>query len=715
MKNPFQTEEERAGRGTTPNQEYVKMKPITLPSGLVRRRFPAVCQIAELLRRKFVHCFCHLIWLVVLVPFQSRATMPGIVPKPVSVVSGSGTFLLTAETAIDADTESRQTARRLKQALAPATGFDFASAPGGNMIEIRKDPSLVDLGGEGYDLSVTPTKIVIRSSGEAGQFYAIQTLLQMLPPAIYAKEPLSHLCWSIPCVQIQDRPRFAWRGLLLDEGRHFTGKEAVERILDFMATHKLNLLHWHLTEDQGWRIEIKKYPLLTQIGSQRPHSPVLGNPSLSDSTPYGGYFTQDDIREIVAYAADRFITIVPEIEMPGHAAAALACYPEYGNNDIPNYHPEVATSWGVHPYVYAPKEETFIFLENVLQEVMELFPSEYIHIGGDEVPPDQWRASPFAQQLMKEHNFTTTAQLESWFVNRIEQFLNSKGRKLIGWDDVMGGNLSHTAGVMVWHSFQYAEPALKNGNSIVLTPLEHLFLDLYQTDIKFVPQPVAAEGLNSLETVYAFSPIPPGATPEQTKLVLGIQGNVWTENVEDWLKVQYQLLPRACAIAEIGWTPQEARDFGDFQRRLGYDFERLNMMDLEYYGRTPGGLPFRWSPANLKSGNTSAIVWPITGWVTTGPLPGSGHWQVVPGDWRVHFIYQSGDALMIEKVEMLENGKPVATDQHLAPAGPGYDNNEFRLNISTVDPSAKYSLRAWVHSLSGNVSSGYVTVSPPKE
>ena len=227
---------------------------------------------------------------------------------------------------------------------------------------------------------------MIRSSGEAGQFYAIQTLLQMLPPAIYAKEPLSHFCWPIPCVHIQDQPRFAWRGLLLDEGRHFTGKEPVKRILDFMATHKLNLLHWHLTEDQGWRIEIKKYPLLTQIGSQRPHSPVLGNPTLSDSTPYGGYFTQDDIREIVAYAADRFITIVPEIEMPGHAAAALACYPEYGNNDIPNYHPEVATSWGVHPYCYAPKEETFTFLENVLQEVMELFPSEYIHIGGDEVP-----------------------------------------------------------------------------------------------------------------------------------------------------------------------------------------------------------------------------------------------------------------------------------------------------------------------------------------
>jgi len=317
------------------------MKPITLPSCLVRRRFAAVYPIAELLRKKLVHCFSHLIWLVVLIPFQSRATMPGIVPKPISVVDGSGAFLLAADTAIDADTDSQQTARRLKQALAPATGFDFASGSGGNTIEIRKDPSLVNLGSEGYDLSVTPTKIVIRSSGEAGQFYGIQTLLQLLPPAIYAKGPLSHLCWSVPSVHIQDQPRFAWRGLLLDEGRHFTGKEAVKRMLDFMATHKLNLLHWHLTEDQGWRIEIKRYPLLTQIGSQRPHSPVLGNPSLGDSTPYGGYFAQDDIREIVAYAADRFITIVPEIEMPGHAAAALACYPEYGNNDIPNYHPEV--------------------------------------------------------------------------------------------------------------------------------------------------------------------------------------------------------------------------------------------------------------------------------------------------------------------------------------------------------------------------------------
>jgi Glycosyl hydrolase family 20, catalytic domain len=292
--------------------------------------------------------------------------------------------------------------------------------------------------------------------------------------------------------------------------------------------------------------------------------------------------------------------------------------------------------------------------------------------------------------------------------------LNSKGRELIGWDDVMGGNLTHTAGVMVWHSFQYAEPALKNGNSIVLTPLEHLFLDLYQADINSSPQPIAARGLNSLETVYAFSPIPAGTSPEQTKLVLGVQGNVWTENVEDWLKIQYQLLPRACAIAEIGWTPQDARDFGDFEWRLGYDFQRLDSMGLEYYGKTPGGLPYHWSLANLKS-DASTINWPITGWVVTGPLPEAGNWQVVPGEWNVHFRYQSGRALMIEKVEMLENGRAIASDQHLASAGPGYDNNQFRLNIAAVNPSAKYTLQAWVHGLGGNDSSGYVTVSPPNK
>jgi hexosaminidase len=676
------------------------------------RRSTAVRQIVQLWQSRLRHRFRHLIWLALFLPDQGRATGPNIVPKPVSFTEGSGVFLLAPGTAIDADAASQETARRLKEALSPATGFDFAKPPGGNTIVIRKDPSLADLGTEGYDLEVTPTKIVIRSGGEAGQFYAVQTIRQMLPPPIYSKEPVRNCCWSIPVGHIQDRPRFVWRGVLLDEGRHFTGKQAVEQILDFMSTHKLNVLHWHLTEDQGWRIEIKKYPLLTQIGSQRAHSPVLGNPNLSDGIPYGGYFTQADIREIVAYAADRFITIVPEIEMPGHAAAALASYQQYGNTDIPNYKPEVATSWGVHPYDYAPKEETFTFLEDILQEVVELFPSEYIHIGGDEVPPDQWQASPFAQQLMKEHNFTTTAQLESWFVNRIEQFLNSKGRKLIGWDDIMGGNLSHTAAVMVWHNFQYAQPAFKNGNAVVLTPLEHLFLDLYQTDNKSVPQPVAGDGLNSLEAVYDFSPVPPDATPEETKLVLGVQGNVWTENVEDWLKIQYQLLPRACAVAEVAWTPQEARDFGDFQKRLGYDFERLNAMGLDYYGRTPGNLPFRWGPANLKPG-TSAIVWPITGWIVTGPLPESGHWQVVPGDWKIHFTYQSGDALMIEKVEMLENGKPLAVDEHVAPAGPGYDNNAFQLHISTVDPTCRYSLRAWVRGVGGNDSNGYVTITPP--
>jgi hexosaminidase len=685
---------------------------ITLRNDRTNRRLTAVRQTVGLLQATFVDLCPYLIWFAFFLPGQARTTMPSIVPKPVSFSAGSGAFQLAAYTAIDADDASKETVRRLKQILSPATGFNFAPPSGGNTIVIRKDPSLANLGPEGYDLDITPSRIVIRSAGEAGQFYAIQTLAQMLPPEIYPKQAVQNCCWCIPSGHIQDRPRFAWRGLLLDEGRHFTGSKVVLQILDFMATHKLNVLHLHLTDDQGWRIEIKKYPLLTRIGSQRAYSPVLGNPSLSDGRPYGGYFTQDDIREIVAHAADRFITIVPEIEMPGHAAAALASYPEYGNTDIQNYSPEVATSWGVHPYDYAPKEETFAFLEDILQEVINLFPSEYIHIGGDEVPPDQWQASPFAQRVMKEHQFTTSAQLESWFVNRIEQFLNSKGRKLIGWDDIMGGNLSHTAAVMVWHNFEYAQPAFKNGNAVVLTPLEHLFLDLYQTDIKSNPQPVAADGMDSLEAVYNFSPIPAGATPDETKLVLGIQGNVWTENVEDWLKIQYQLLPRACALAEVAWTPQEARDFGDFQKRLGFDLERLKVMDLDYYGRTPGGLPFRWGPANLKSG-TSTIEWPVTGWVVTGPLPEAGHWQVLPGDWKVHFTYQNGDALMIEKVEMLENGNSVAVDEHLAPAGPGYDNNEFRLHISKVNPASKYSLRAWVHGFGGNESSGYITISPP--
>lgn len=681
-------------------------------SHLPLRQHCAYPQIVSLLRNERAHGFLYIIGILLLIPDPGRATMPGIVPKPVSMMEGKGAFVLTPDTAIDADPASQETVRRLKEALAPATGFEFTSPKGANSIEIRKDPSAADLGNEGYELNVTPAKVVIRSSGEAGQFYALQTLLQLLPPAIYSKQPQEHLCWSIPSVQIKDQPRFAWRGLLLDEVRHFTGKETVIRILDFMASHKLNVLHWHLTDDQGWRLEIKKYPLLTEIGSRRLNSPVLGNPSLSDGTPYAGYFTQDDIRQIVSYAADRFITIVPEIEMPGHAAAALTAYPQYGNTDLPNYRPEVQTSWGVHPYVYAPKEETFTFLEDILQEVIELFPAEYIHIGGDEVPPDQWQGSAFAQQVMTAHRLTTTAQLESWFVNRIEKFLNSKGRKLIGWDDVMGGNLSHTAGVMVWHSFQYADPALKNGNSIVLTPLEHLFLDLYQADIKSVPQPIAADGLNSLETVYAFSPIPAGATPEQIKLVLGIQGNVWTENVEDWLKTQYQLLPRACAVAEIGWTPQDARDFGDFEARLGYDLQRLDSMGLEYYGKTPEGSPYRWSSVNIKS-ESSAIDWPITGWVVTGPLPGAGHWQVVSGEWNIHFTCQSGHALVIEKVEMLENGKVIASDEHQATAGPGYDNNQFRLNITDVNPSSKYTLRAWVHGLGGTDSNGYITVSPP--
>ena len=424
---------------------------------------------------------------------------------------------------------------------------------------------------EGYNFESSGKGIVIKGKDSAGAFYGVQTLLQLLPPP-GGKNWGTNRTATVPGLKILDEPRFAWRGMMLDVGRHFYDVKDIKQLLDLMAFHKLNTFHWHLTEDQGWRLEIKKYPKLTEVGAWRDGTPPYENRKASDGKRYGGFYTQEQVREIVAYAARRHITVVPEIEMPGHAAAAIAAYPQFGNDDVPGYAPRVAVRWGVHPYIYAPKEETFAFLDGVLDEVCSLFPSKYIHIGGDEAPKDQWKQSPFAQQVIKREGLKDEQELQSWFIRRIEKMLAGKGRRLVGWDEIQEGGLPKTATMMVWRNEKWAKHAISQGNDVVMAPTSYTYFDYYQADKKQElakgAEYEAIGGLLPIEKVYSFDPGAVAADAEEAKHILGVQAQLWSEYFKTWDKVTYHAFPRMAALAEIAWTRTDRKNYADFQARL---------------------------------------------------------------------------------------------------------------------------------------------------
>jgi hexosaminidase len=442
---------------------------------------------------------------------------------------------------------------------------------------------------EGYMLEIEDDGAVrVEASTRTGAFYALQTLAQL------ASRDGVHV--TLPVARIHDSPRFPWRGVLLDEGRHFFGPAAAKRLIDSMALYKFNTLHWHLTEDQGWRVEIKKYPRLTQTGAWRASSPAPGNRDQPDGTPHGGYYTQDEIREIVAYARQRAITIIPEIEIPGHSSAALAAYPEYGNTDIPGYTPKVQTTMGVKPCIYAPKEETFRFLQDILDEICALFPdAPYIHIGGDEAPKKQWKQSPFAQKVIRENNLKDEFGLQSWFIRRVEKHLNARGHRIVGWDEIQEGGLSPTATMMVWRDWKWARLAIEKGNDVVMTPKTHCYIDYTEGELLDDPYYESAGNYQkppwviSLEKVYHFEPVPEGTPLEREKQVLGCQANLWGEFLFDWNRAEYSLYPRLFAMAEVAWSLKGARDWASFQRRVPSALRRLDKLGANY--RRPDGSP----------------------------------------------------------------------------------------------------------------------------
>ena len=560
---------------------------------------------------------------IVLCSCGSHDPQIAIVPYPNHLETGRGTYRVT-DRPVTCDSRTDERTQRAVVGFAarlatvtggtnPVTVADEVPASG---IRFVTDESLP---AEGYELNVDGEGIEVRASQFPGFLYALQSLEQLLPAAVYGTEPAPDAAWEVPCVKIADAPRFAYRGMHLDVARHFFSVDEVKRYIDVMAIHKLNTLHWHLTDDQGWRIEIKRYPELTAVGSIRKATVVRKEWGTYDGTPYGGFYTQDEIRDVVKYAADRGVTVIPEIDLPGHMLAALTAYPELGCTGGPY---EVWGRWGVADDVLCPgREKTFEFLEGVLTEVMELFPSEYIHIGGDECPKVRWEKCPRCQAkirqlgLKDDGEHTAEHYLQSYVTDRIGKFLAQHGRRIIGWDEILEGRAPSDAVVMSWRGSAGGIKAAKLGHDVIMTPNSHFYFDYYQS-LDTDAEPFGIGGYIPMEQVYSYDPAFPELTPEQQKHILGVQANLWTEYVLSDEHLEYMLLPRLAALSEVQWCLPETKDWNRFigsfrmdeiYSQMGYEFAKhifgvtaSYAVDPEKGGvvmtlTTQGGAPIRYT------------------------------------------------------------------------------------------------------------------------
>lgn len=625
---------------------------------------------------------------------------PAIIPAPQKLERREGVFELTARTTIYVDSSSGPSGQYLAERMRRSTGFAVAvadakdSVPAGG-IWLTTNGAAEDLGPEGYTLAVSPDKVVIGAPAEAGLFYGVETLLQLLPVEIFSSRPATNVAWQIPAVQVEDRPRFKWRGMMLDVSRHFFSKQEVERLLDVMALHKLNTFHWHLVDDTGWRIEIKKYPKLTQLGAWRSGVDFGLDPQSTDAYGpdgrYGGYYTQEDIREVVAYAQARHITVVPEIEMPGHSVAALSVIPQLSCSGD-SYSTDIGA--GVHSGVYcAGNDQCFDFIQDVLTEVFELFPSKYIHIGGDEVPKDNWKKCAKCQERIKKEGLKNEDELQSYFIRRIEKFVNSRGRTVLGWSEILQGGLAQNAAVMDW--IGGGLEAARSGHDVVMSPTAFCYFDYCQS-MDRNREPQAIGGYVPLRKVYSFEPVPAALAEKDQPHVLGAQANLWTEYIASVQHLEYMIFPRLCAMSEVVWSPKESRNWEDFQQRLKRHEPRLQQLRVAY--RHDNSVVIgAWSPSDFAAPD-AALQWDVSSQLKAG------------GEYRVTLDYTQGDhGIDISSVALLADGREVASDSHHGFTGASPWNSIYVLTVPEPKPGVRYTLKAAVKGSGGTNSYGTVS------
>ena len=508
---------------------------------------------------------------------NKTAIIPSIIPIPNEQLITKGVFELSSDTKLTYDESLKSVALFFKSYIENGSNIKLNTSSK-NSIHFKIDTAISN--NEGYQLKITSDKILISAKSQKGAFYAFQSLRQLLPVDFEKSNTSNETQIAIQCLEINDAPQFEYRGMHLDVGRHFFSVDFIKKYINLMSMLKMNTFHWHLTEDQGWRIEIKKYPKLQEIAAFR-NETLIGHysdqPHQFDGKKYGGFYTQKEIKEVVKYASERQITIIPEIEMPGHSQAAIAAYPELG---CTGKQIAVATKWGVFEEIYCPKESTFKFLEDVIDEVAELFPGKYIHIGGDEAPKTRWKECAHCQKLIKKEGLKDEHELQNYFITRMEKYINSKGKQIIGWDEILEGGLAPNATVMSWRGTNGAVEAAKQEHNVILTPSSHCYFDYYQSDNE--NEPLAIGGFLPLEKVYSFNPIPEKLTKEESKYVLGAQGNVWTEYMQTPEKLEYMAFPRAIALAEVVWSSSKNKNYSDFINRLAYFQKRLDLLNVNY-------------------------------------------------------------------------------------------------------------------------------------
>ena len=601
----------------------------------------------------------------------ANSAVPAILPLPVKMELGTGMFTVGAGTVIVADAASSATARQLVDYLKPAMGFALSladQAPAGDrsVITLAQDQKLSSLGKEGYRLTVSAKSIQVLASTQAGLFYGVQTLRQLLPPQIFSAAPAKDIAWTVPCVTIEDTPRFAWRGLMLDTGHDFQKLPFVYRFVDLMVLHKFNTFHWHITDLGTWPLEIKGYP-------------KLQDPSTRRKGVKPGSYTQDEIRELVKYAAARHITVVPEVDMPGHSIPALIAYPEL---DCPVPDPG---NPGISPFEYCVgNEKTYAFLETVLTQVVELFPSTYIHIGGDECPKGHWQKCPVCQAKMKAENLKNEMELQSYFIKRIEKFINAKGRRMIGWDEILEGGLAPNATVMSWRGMAGGIAAAKAGHDVVMAPTAWTYFDYPNT-------PVAK--------VYSFEPVPKELAGAQAAHILGAQAQMWTDRHPSEDNIDALVYPRAVALSEVVWSPAASRNYDGFLERLQGHLPRLAALGVRYkpLSVTKGTELGRWT-SKETSPTPKVVDWPITVGVTG------------PGRYEISFRYFDGKSrYQIHAVQIVQDGKVLAEDQHFGWTGASDKDNVYQVNLPRL-ATAPLILRATVSTDSGPDSNGRILI-----